>query len=305
MSDFAKGVFLIVCFAVAGCGPHEYQDATASISSDESFATHEFRSSTETAADSAVMAELVTLSESDAPQVRFATAQNRKIIYNTSIGLVVTSYRDFESRLPILVAEFGGYVANNQTNRTFRDQQAGTWTVRVPVDRYTAFLNGVSALGFAEQRNENAQDVTEEFVDIEARIKNKKQLEERVLSILNDRAGKLADILEVERELSRVREAIERMEGRMRYLADRTSLATVTINCREEQEYQPASAPTLAKRISQAWSESIGAMQLAGSNLLVALIALFPWAVLFLIGGWMLLRIGKRWWPWLEIRRAV
>jgi hypothetical protein len=298
MSDFVKHLLLLVCLVMAGCGGSEYQDSAASVGSAQTFLESEHT------ADSVIAAKQVSGSDSDASQVRFATAVNRKIIYDTSIGLVVSNYADFESRIPILVAEFGGFVANNRTNRTYRNQQSGTWTIRVPVDRYSEFLNGVSALGFAETRNENAQDVTEEFVDIEARIKTKRQLEDRVLSILEDRAGKLTDILEVERELSRVREEVERMEGRMRYLSDRTSLATVKINCREERKYEPAAAPSLGNRISQAWSDSIGAMKLAASNLLVAGIALFPWMVLFAAGGWVIFRVGKRVWGRLELQRV-
>ncbi|NND97856.1 MAG: DUF4349 domain-containing protein [Pirellulaceae bacterium] len=187
-------------------------------------------------------------------------------------------------------------MASNDTQRRYNDNQSGTWVIRVPVTQYSAFLNGVHALGFAESRTENAQDVTEEFVDIQARINNKKKLESRIVSMLEDRTGKLSDVLEIERELSRVREDIERMEGRLRFLRDRTSLATVTIHCREQQHYEPAKTPTLGSRITLAWSDSIGAMRFAGENLLVAAIALMPWLVLMGSLLWVILRSTRRWW---------
>ena len=79
---------------------------------------------------------------------------------------------------------------------------------RIPVDRFEAFLEGVARLGVPESRQQTAQDVTEEFVDLNARIANKKRLEERILKLLQDSEGKIKDIIEVEGEL----EAPRRLE---------------------------------------------------------------------------------------------
>ncbi|MFK7767594.1 MAG: DUF4349 domain-containing protein [Mariniblastus sp.] len=224
-----------------------------------------------------------TTPDKDQSPSKARTAElNRKIIYNTKIGLVVKDYPTFESTLPQLVNSHGGFIASNNTDRRYNNSQSGTWIVRVPVSEYSDFLTGITSLGFAESRNEKAQDVTEEFVDVEARVKNKKQLEQRILKMLEDRSGKLTDVLEIERELSRVREEIERMEGRIRFLIDRTSLATVTISCREEKEYIPTAAPTLASRISESWSDSTGSLQTFGTNLLLFIIGAAPW--LFALG---------------------
>jgi len=219
-------------------------------------------------------------------------AQTRRIIYNTTIGLVVKDYASFETQLPSLVETYGGFVANSLTSRRHNDNQSGHWVIRVPVQQYSDLLSGLDSLGFAESRSENAQDVTEEFVDIEARIKNKKALEARVIGILEDRSGKLSEILEIERELSRVREEIERMEGRLRFLQERSSLATITLECREEQEYQPATAPTFVSRITSAFSGSIKTLQRGAADLIVGIVALAPWmlligVVLWLIRGWL------------------
>lgn len=206
-----------------------------------------------------------------------AATRERKIIYNTSIELVVEDYQEFEKQIAQLVEQYGGFVAQAETRRRYSDRQSGTWTIRVPVDQYARFLTSVTSLGFAESRRENAQDVTEEFVDIEARVRNKRELESRIITMLEERTGKLADVLEIERELSRVREEIEVMEGRLRYLSDRTSLATITISCREEEKYTPPEAPTFRSRISRSWRGSLGALTTTGENLLVALVATVPW----------------------------
>lgn len=261
-------VGLVLCGSI-GCGPEDQLASRAPQSASESLAPAE--DANVSAADGA---ETAADGDDDS-----SAKQTRKIIYDTVIGLVVEDYQDFERRIVELVDEHGGFVAYSETSRRFNDRQSGTWTIRVPVDRYTEFLTSVTSLGFAESRRENAQDVTEEFVDIEARIKNKRELERRIIAMLEERAGKLADVLEIERELSRVREEIERMEGRLRYLSDRTSLATVTINCREEQEYTPAAAPTFASRISRSWRGSLEALTATGENLLIVLVAMAPWLV--------------------------
>jgi hypothetical protein len=222
------------------------------------------------------------------------TTLDRKIIYDSTMGLVVDDYAQFESRLPELVTKYGGFIATSDTDRRYRDQQTGTWVVRIPVVHYTDFLSGVSSLGFAESRSENARDVTEEYVDVEARILNKRALETRILSILDERTGKLSDVLEIERELARVREEIERMEGRLRFLKDRTTLATVTITCREQKEYQPAEAPTFASRIRQSWSHSLGSMRATGESVVVGVIAIVPWLVVIMIPLWVIARVIKR-----------
>ncbi|MEP3901539.1 DUF4349 domain-containing protein [Rhodopirellula bahusiensis] len=203
-------------------------------------------------------------------------------------------YAIFESELPDLVDQHGGFISNSETNRRYNNRQSGLWVARIPVANYVDFLQGVTGLGFAESRNEDAQDVTAEFVDVEARIRNNKKLEERIITMLEERTGKLSDVLEIERELSRVREEIERMEGRLRVLADRSSLATITIKCREEKEYVPPASPTFSSRIQMSWSESINAMKQTGENIAIAAIALLPWLFVFAVPILVSVAVGRR-----------
>jgi len=76
-------------------------------------------------------------------------------------------------------------------------------------------------------------DVGEEYVDVTARVANAKRLEQRLIDLLDKRTGKLSDVLGVERELARVREEIERYEGRLRYLRTRASISTLTVSVHE------------------------------------------------------------------------
>src|SRR5207249_4389407 len=94
-------------------------------------------------------------------------------------------------------------------------------------------LGGLSALGKLESVNVNAEDVGEEFTDVTARMTNARRLERRLIDLLGTRTGKLKDVLAVETELARVREEIERYEGRLRYLRAHTATSTLSITVHE------------------------------------------------------------------------
>jgi hypothetical protein len=205
----------------------------------------------------------------------------RRIIYEAQVSLVVKKMAETEAEIARLLKQFNGYVADASVDRRQGHELTGRWKVRVPAPQFDAFLEEVSKLGIAENRQQTAQDVTEEFVDLEAQITNKKRLEERIVALLQDASGKIKDVIEVERELARVRGEIEQMEGKLRYLTNRTDLTTVSITAREEENYVPPAAPTFVNRITQAWSSSLTALQTFGEKLVVATVAAAPWVVAF------------------------
>ena len=228
-------------------------------------------------------------------------AQNvqRKIIYDATVSLVVEDFSKIEDEIPRLVNRFDGYLGDVSVDRAQGEYRTGRWVVRVPVEKFTLFLEELEKLGVPESRRQTAQDVTEEYVDLEARIANKQRLEERIINLLEDRSGKIKEVIEVERELARIREEIERMQGRLRYLANRTKLTTVTINAREERNYVPPQAPTFGGRIAQAWDASITALRRFGESAVIALVAAAPWIVPLIPVAWYVRR------KWKSARRAA
>ena len=172
---------------------------------------------------------------------------DRKIVYNAEISLKIDDLDKVEPEVLALVQKAGGYVADYQTTGSPGSLRSGNWRVRIPVERFESFLVEVARLGELESNRRTSEDVTEQFYDVEARVKNKKVEEERLIQLLEERPGKLEDILKVETELSRVRGEIEQFEGRLRLLSNLTSLTTVTIKVRERLNYEPAapSAPRL------------------------------------------------------------
>ena len=173
--------------------------------------------------------------------------------------------------------------------------RSGQWRARIPVKNYRAFLEDLKELGVPEHFRETTEDVTAQYVDLDARIRNKQQLEERILELLGRTVGKVADLIEVERELGRVRGEIERMESMFRSLKSRIQMTTVTINAREERGYEPPQTPSFTSRITKSWSNSIYGIGEGAKNLLIGLVGVIPWLVLLVPVAWLLRVLWRRW----------
>jgi Domain of unknown function (DUF4349) len=154
-----------------------------------------------------------------------------------------------------LAVQFGGYIANSSMSGG-RDQiRQATFELKIPAARYEEAVNSLSTIGKVETVSSNAQDVGEEFVDVTARVNNARRLEERLISLLANRTGKLDEVLRVERELARVREEIERYEGRLRFLTTRVATSTLTITVHEPAPIlgnNPGENP-IAAALRRAW----------------------------------------------------
>jgi hypothetical protein len=212
-----------------------------------------------------------------------ATA-GRKIIYTGYIDLVTEDLNGLEAKLSTLITTEKAYIADSDRTGSAGATRRGTWKVRVPVDAYEPFVKGVVALGELVSLKANSQDVSEEYFDLDARQAAKKVEEERLLKHLTESTGKLEDILAVERELSRVRTEIERMQGRLRALANLTSLATVTITASEIKDYVPPQAPTLGTKVARAFFESLDSLRQFGEGLLIACVSMVPWLPILALG---------------------
>lgn len=220
----------------------------------------------------------------------------RKIIYTADITLVVKDLSKAEAGLKALLKQHGGFVASSDLAGTPGSPRSGNWTVRVPVNRFEEFKAGAVSLGEIQNSSTDSQDVTEEFYDIAARIKNKKLEETRLLRHLDRSTARLEDILAVEREISRVRGEIEQMEGRLRLLANQTELTTITLHLNEVYGYVPTERTTFISRVARTFSSSTDVMVQFFAALALFLVAMTPWIALLAL-------VGVPLWVWVRRRR--
>jgi len=180
--------------------------------------------------------------------------ESNMVIRTGQTSIEVDSLERAVAQVRLLAGRVGGYVANT-TVQTGRGQlRSATLEVKIPADRFEDGLGGLAALGKLESVNVNAEDVGEEFTDVTARMTNARRLETRLIELLATRTGKLKDVLDVEQALARVREEIERYEGRLRYLRAHAAMSTLTIYVHEPLPVvgHPGSN-VIAEAFKQAW----------------------------------------------------
>jgi len=194
-------------------------------------------------------------------------------------------------KLRQLATQLGGYVANSSMMGG-RDQiPSATLELKIPAQRFDQAISGLGTLGKVESVNATAEDIGEEFVDITARVTNARRLEERLIELLANRTGRLQDVLSVERELARVREEIERYEGRLRYLKTRVAVSTLSVTIHEPLPIlgqSPGQNP-IAEAIRRAWRNFVGFIAAGIASLGV----LIPLGVLAFAGWIVYKRVRK------------
>ncbi|MGO9466054.1 MAG: DUF4349 domain-containing protein [Isosphaeraceae bacterium] len=224
-----------------------------------------------------------------------APAVARKIIYDAQIDLIVESVDPVARKVAGLVENARGYIAEQNVTGSPGSQRSMRWKIRVPVEQFESLVASLVLLGETERNNRTSQDVTEQYYDIEARIKNKRVEEQTLNKILQERSGKLEDVLKIEIELSRVRGEIEQLEGRIRVLENLSSLATLTLNVREREKYAPAPpvAADFPTQISRTWNASLLSLVNLGKSLVLWAVNWALWIpvlLVFAVLGWILLR---------------
>lgn len=219
----------------------------------------------------------------------------RKIIYEAKLQLVVDDFANVPATVTSLVNRHDGFIAQSDVGSMQGRSRSGSWKIRIPVEKYQDFLNASGEVGQTESLSQNAADVSEQFYDAQARVSNKKRLETRIVKLLEKSDQEIQHVIEVENALGRVREEIEIIEGRLRYLADRTSLATVELNIREQRNYVPETAASLNDRIATAWTGSVFRLQRSAENFIILIVANFFNLVFFVFTAVVIYIFYRRW----------
>ncbi|MEB2626887.1 DUF4349 domain-containing protein [Peribacillus frigoritolerans] len=272
---------------LAGCSSNE-KDDSASESQDEK---------AESKMDASISGNKV---QEEAAEKEGMTDE-RKVIHQAQLELKVKNLEKAQMKIENKVAEYGGYVVESNVYREDEELVEGTITVRVPEAHFQVFLT--DSEGEASEvvgRNVTGQDVTEQYVDLKARLKSKRAVEERLLAFMKD-AEKTEDLLKISSDLAVVQEEIEQLTGQIKYLENQTSYSTVTITLSQDRIVVPGidnKELNTWERTKKQLATSANLLLKAGSGIIVFIIGNLP--ILIILGGagavvhWVIKRRGKR-----------
>jgi hypothetical protein len=213
----------------------------------------------------------------------------KKTIFTASISLEVKEFKAAVDKVSLIASRYGGYISDSFMNNEGVGRKTGYVIVRVSEKDFDAAIADLEKVGDVLNKNISGQDVTEEYIDLEARMANLKLEEQRYRDILK-KAEKVEDLLAIERELSRVRGEIESMQGRLNYLKNRVDLATITVNLAEPEVVVHES------KFKQAIDAAIEGFLATIRGMVILAGYLFPlFLILLLIWGiWRVIKIVKK-----------
>lgn len=294
----------VALLGLSGCdstGPVGNRSAT--ISQTDKSADSEGQAKQEVNARSEVAPNLqpVSLKTADAANVA-SQAIERKIIRNANLTVEVASPAESQRKILSIAESHQGFVVTSEsTQRTTEDKTKPEVTlnlvIRVPAAQFNQVMEAIRAVGTrVTQEKTTGQDVTEEFIDLEARIKNQKALEAQFIEIMK-RAGKVEDALSVQRELAEVRTEIEKLEGRRRFLENQASLSTINVTL--QPPTQIINATGFWYSVRSAFTDGVDVAAAIVLFLIRAIVALLPVLVLIvlpiaLITRFVVRRFGRR-----------
>ncbi len=228
-----------------------------------------------------------------------AEAQPRLIIRTADLTLVVRDTQEIMAALARLAGEFGGFVVSSSTSRVAKNALEGSITLRVEAARFDEALTRIRALA-VEVRSESVrgEDVTAEYVDLDARLRNLEAAEAQLQQILKQ-ATATEDVLAVYRELTNLRGQIEQVKGRIKYLSQSAALATITIILIPDALAQPLQVGGWqpAGVVRDAFQALIGALQGLATLLIWLAIVVAPVSVVIaapVVAAVLLVRRARR-----------
>jgi hypothetical protein len=223
-------------------------------------------------------------------------AQGPKIVRTVTLTIVTKDFDAVRPHMDRVLRDMGGFVGQMELNDALSVERSVRATLRVPADRLEQALRALRGLGQVVDESQSGDDVTEQAIDIDARLANARNTEKRLNDVLLKRTGKVGDVLEVERELARVRGEIEQLDAQRVNLNRRVAYATVTLRVTEQRKATLDIGPLpLSGRLRNAFIDGVrDALDVVANALL--------W--LLRVGPTLLLWLAILWWPYRLILRT-
>jgi hypothetical protein len=221
------------------------------------------------------------------------------IAETASLSIVAANYDEASAAIERLAAAHGGYVEKLDVKAQTGSARELSATLRIPAKQLDGFLADLRKLGHVEEESRGNEEVSTQYVDLQARLKNARATEQRLIELLGTRTGKLSDVLDAERELARVRGEIESMQGENTVLVHRVSYATVQVELNEVYR-ERLTTDSKGTKIRNALVEGLSNVEDGAVSLLIFLLA-YGLSILF----WLAIPLVPAWLIWKRFRSRV
>jgi hypothetical protein len=205
------------------------------------------------------------------------------LIRNAQLALMVRSLDEGRAAMERIVKGSGGFIGNINVSGAGGDTRSLSASLRVPTAKLDETLVALKRLGQVTSEGQSGEDVTQRSTDLDARLSNSRAAEMRLKDILTHRTGKLSDVLEVEREISRVRGEIEQMEAERKSLDRRITYAIVSVQMIEERKAAVDLGPSVSSRLRNALIDGWNRAVSSALDAAVAIVGIMPVVLLWTI----------------------
>jgi hypothetical protein len=223
-----------------------------------------------------------------------ASTPERKLVRSAEIQLEVESHAQARAQIEAALQRAGGYIADARVDHADGAVVYAQLSLRVPASALDAFLAELTALGSVQSEQLHSNDITDVYFDTAARLTSARKLEERLLQFAGDRTSDVKGLLEVERELGRVREEIETLQARVTGYDRSVAYSAVSLTLTSRDRVSMAGPLGLSDRLRHAFADSVHALGAAGRGLLVMLAFLAPWLPVIGVAFFVVLRLTRR-----------
>jgi hypothetical protein len=216
------------------------------------------------------------------------------IVQTASLSIVAKNYNEASAMIEKLVKGRGGYVEKLDAKAQSGNAREMSVALRIPAKQLDGFLADLRQLGHVEQESQSNEEVSADYVDLQARLKSAQATERRLIELLGTRTGRLEDVLDAERELARVRAEIESMQGQSAVMLHRVSYATVQVQLSEEYHERLQSRASTGAKLWNALVDGVQNLEDGIVGLLIFALnyglSILFWLSIFIVPFWLIWR---------------
>lgn len=279
MVKWIRHVSFLFVFLLVGCSANEESAKSDMLETDSADYSNEVANISEEAKEESLTDQSKETESSN------ETKTQRMIIHNAAISANVKELSVAQEKITQKVKKYNGYIVESTVYQESESNSYGKMVVRVPEEHFETFLvEAESEVTKVLERNVTGEDVTEQYVDLESRLKSKRAVEARLL-VFMEKAEKTEDLLKISDDLAKVQEEIEIIVGKMKFLENQTSLSTIEMTLYENKIVVPSIENddlNTWEKIKKQFVTSINFLLSIGSNILVLLLGNLP--VLVILG---------------------